>query len=232
MATSGTYNFQMVGSDFLGAALRLTGRFDPYDTIPSTDLVNVGQAFEILLKELAIEGLPLWKVQTFPVPLLQGVAAYNLSTITNSTLPQRILQSYIRDSTGNDVEITLESRYDYNLLGQKATQGVPNQGFYDPQLGAGSLTLYDVPQDATRTLFVVVQMQVQDMGAQTNNIDFPQEGYRMLKWCLADEIALEYDAPASKRAEIAGRALMLRKEFFADEQEQVSVFFTPSQRSR
>jgi hypothetical protein len=232
MATSGTYNFTMVGTDFLGAALRLTGRFDPYDTIPTTDLVNVAQAFEILLKELAIEGLPLWKVQTFPVPLLQGVAAYNLSTITNSTLPMRVLQSYIRDSAGNDVEITLESRYDYNLLGQKATQGVPNQGFYDPQLGAGSLTLYDVPQDATRTLYVVVQMQTQDLGATTNTVDFPQEGYRMLKWCLADEIALEYDTPPAKRAEIAGRALTLRKDFSAEEQEQVSVFFTPSQRSR
>jgi len=232
MATSGTYSFLMVGNDLISAALRLTGRFDPYDTIPSTDMTNGLQALEILTKELAIEGLPLWKVETFPIPLLQGVASYNLSTITNSTLPLRIMQCFIRDSAGNDVEITLESRYDYNLLGQKLTQGVPNQGYYDPQLAGGTLTLYDVPQDATRTLYVVVQMQMQDNTGGSFNPDFPQEAYRMLKWCLADELAIEYDVPAQKRSEVAGRAVLLRKDFFASQQEQVSVFFTPSQRSR
>jgi hypothetical protein len=232
MATSGLYQFNMVGNDLISAALRLTGRFDPYDTIPSTDMLNVQQALEVLMKELALEGLPLWKVTTLLVPMVAGQATYNLSTVSNSTLPLRVLQAFLRDSTGNDVELTLESRYDYNLLGEKASQGVPNQYYYDPQLGAGSITLYDVPADTSHTMFVVVQMQVMDLTSGLNNVDFPQEALRMLKWCLADEISIEYDTPAPKRAEIAGRALILRKEFFEVEQEQTSVFFTPSQRSR
>lgn len=232
MATSGTYSFMMVGNDLISAALRGTGRFDPYDVIPSTDMANVQQALEILLKELALEGLPLWSVQVLTIPMVSGQAAYNLSTASGQTLPLRVLDCYIRDSTGNDVSITIESRYDYNTLGQKTSQGVPNQGYYDPQLTGGILTLYDVPADATHTLYVTVQSQIMDLSSGTNNIQFPQEAYRMVKWCLTDEIAIEYNCPPSKRAEIAGRALTLRKDFFASQQEQVSVFFTPSQRSR
>ena len=232
MATSGTYSFMMVGNDLIGAALRLTGRFDPYDAIPSTDMLNVQQALEVLLKELAIDGLPLWKVQTVTVPMVAKQASYNLSALSGSTLPLRVLQAILRDANGNDVELTNESRYDYNLLGQKASTGVPNQYYYDPQLSGGLLTLYDVPVDTTHTMYVTIQQQIQDLTVGTNNVDFPQEAYRMLKWCLADEIAIEYNTPPAKRAEIAGRAVFLRKEFFDSQQEQTSVFLTPSQRSR
>lgn len=230
MATSGTYSFMMVRDDLIGAAARLTGRFDPYDAIPPTDIANIAQALNILVKELVTEGLPLWKVETLPVPMIAGQAVYNLSTLSNSTLPLRILQAFLRDSAGNDVEIMIESRYDYNRLGQKTSQSVPNQGYYDPQLAGGTLTLYNVPQDSTRTLYVVMQYQCQDFNSSTDNPDFPQEAYRMLKWCLADEIAVEYNTPPAKRGEIAGRALTLRKDFFEKQQEQVSVFITPTVR--
>ena len=232
MATSGTYSFMMVGNDLISAALRLTGRFDPYDAIPTTDMTNVQQALEVLLKELAIDGLPLWKVQTVTVPMIAGQATYNLSTLSGSTLPLRILQAIIRDSAGNDVELTNESRYDYNLLGAKTAQGVPNQYFYDPQLGSGVMTLYDTPADTTHTVYVTIQQQIMDLTLGTNNVDFPQEAYRMLKWCLFDEISLEYNTPAQKRAEGAARASGLRKEFFASQQEQTSIFLIPSDRSR
>jgi len=232
MATSGTYGFTMTRDDIIGAALRLTGAFGDQDVIPASDITNCAQALNILAKELATEGLPLWCVQDIAVPTVAGQAAYNLSTASGTTLPLRILDVYIRDSTGNDTQLTITSRYDYDTLGQKATQSVPNQCYYDPQLGAGSLVVYDVPADATRILHVVIQRQIQDFNLATDNPDFPQEAFRLLKWCLADEIALEYQAPPDVRQEIGIRAGMYRKNFFAFEQEQASVFFTPSERMR
>jgi hypothetical protein len=231
---SGTYSFFMSAQDTVAASLRLTGAFDEYETIPAQDLTNCLQALEIICKEMALEGLPLWCVKDISFPTVVGQAAYNLSTLTNSTLPLRVLDQYIVSSTGNSVTMVMTSRYDWDTLGQKFQPGVPNQCWYDPQLAGGTLTLYDVPNDATHTIHVVVQLQMQDVGALTNNIAFPQEAYRMLKWCLADEISLEYRTPANERLEINQKATGLKDKFFNAEfgQEQASIYFTPDNRAR
>jgi len=231
---SGTYTFGMTALQIVQAALRLTGAFDEYETVPTTDQDNCLQALEILVKEMAQDGLPLWCVKDVSFPTVVGQATYNLSTITGTTLPLRILDQYIVDQAGNSVILIMTSRYDWDTLGQKFQPGIPNQVWYDPQLNGGTLTLYDVPIDATHTIHVVVQLQMMDVGALTNNLYFPQEAYRMLKWCLADEICLEYRTPADERKEINDKATGYRDKFFNAEfgQEQTSVFFTPSERQR
>lgn len=230
MTTSGTYTFTMSRDDIIGAALRLTGAFGDQDVIPATDITNCAQALNILTKSMVLHGLPLWCVETLVIPTVAGQSEYDLSAAAGMPLPPRILDIFIRDESGNDTTLTITSRYDYNLLGQKASQGVPNQVYYDPQLGKGVITLYDVPQDATHTLYVVIQRQLQDFNLSTDNPDFPQEAFRLLKWALADEIALEYQAPTEIRQEIAMRAKVYRDDFFGFEQEQASIFFTPSER--
>jgi hypothetical protein len=189
-------------------------------------------ALNLLVKDLARNELPLWCVVDVSVPLLTGVAAYDLSAASGTTLPLRVLDCYIRDAVGNDTQLTVSSRYDYDRLGNKSQPGVPNQVYYDPQLGAGMLYVYNVPADDTHTLHVVIQRQLQDFNLATDTPDFPQEAFRLLKWCLADEVALEYQTPAGMRQEIAARASHLRENYAASLQEQVSVRFTPGMRVR
>lgn len=231
---SGTYSFFMTAQQTVEAALRLTGAFDEYDTIPPQDYTNCLQALEIMVKEMALNGMPLWCIRDIAFPTVVGQATYNLSTITGSQLPLRILDAYINDQAGNSVQLIMVSRYDWDLLGQKFQPGIPNQVWYDPQLGAGTLTLYDVPNDAQHTVHVVTQLQMQDVGALTNNVAFPQEAYRMLKWNLADEICLEYRTPKDERLEINQKATAFREKFFdgPNAQEQTSIYFTPSERPR
>lgn len=232
MATSGTYNFLMTRDELISAALRLTTKFGAGDVIPAEDITNVAQALQILCKSLAKNSLPLWCVTQFPVPLIAGQATYNLSTLSGTRLPLRILNAFIRDANGQDTNLALESRYDYDLLGNKAATGVPNQGYYDPQLDGGTLTLYNTPADSTETVYVTIQRQIQDITAASDNPDFPQEAYQMLKWILADEIALEYTAPMDVRLELARKAKVYKEEFQNSEQEFVSVTFQPSGRRR
>jgi len=234
MPSSGTYTFAMNRDDLIGAALRMTGRFGAGDTIPAGDITNCAQALNVLVKEMAIEGLPLWCVQNVSVPMIAAQASYNLSTITGQTLPLRILDGYLTlVASGSDIQFAPKSRYDYDTLGFKTQQGVPNQCFYDPQIGAGSLTMYPVPDATSAYVYhVIIQRQIQDFNLSTDNPDFPQEAFRLLKWCLADEIALEYQTPSEIRQEIAVRAKALRSNYFAFQQEQVSVQFTPSERVR
>lgn len=230
--SSGTYTFSMTAEDLVTAALRLTGRFGNGDTIPPSDKANVLQALNIIVKAMVKGQKPLWCMQRLAVPLLTGVPSYNLSTVSGNKLPLRVTFCFIRDSTGNDTEITMVSRDDYSQLGQKSSKGVPNQAYYDPQLSGGTLTLYDVPQDSTRTLYVDIQRQAQDFNLLTDNPDFPQEAYHLLKWTLADEIALEYLTPQDIRADISKKADAAYLGFFSAEHEEVSTFFTPSERTR
>ena len=230
MATSGTYSFGMTANDLVSAALRQTGRFGAIDTIPAGDVTNCLQALNIIVKAMVKNQKPLWCVVRVAVPLTAGAATYNLATLSGVTRPLRVLYAFIRDAANNDTTVSLIARDDYNQLGQKASPGVTNQVYYDAQLSGASLTVYNVPADATRTLYVDIQRPVQDFNLLTDNPDFPQDAYHMLKWTLADEVALEYLTPADIRADISRKAVQAFEAFFADEREDVSTTFTPSER--
>jgi hypothetical protein len=231
---SGTYTFAMTAQQIIIAMFGKTGAFDENETVPNTDLNYALQALEMMVKEMALDGMPLWCVQDIAFPTVVGQATYNLSTITGSTLPLRILDQYIVDQSGNSVTLVMTSRYDWDTLGQKFAAGVPNQIWYNPQLGAGIITLYDVPSDNQHTVHVITQLQIQDIGSLTNNIAFPQEAYRMLLWNLTDELSLDYRMPADERLEVNQKAKFFREKFFNAEfgQEQASVYLTPTERMR
>lgn len=230
MTTSGTYTFAMSRNDLIGASLRLVQAFGDQDTIPSNDIINCAQALNVMVKAMVVEGLPLWCVQELTVPLVVGQASYNLSTTAGMPLPPRVLDLFIRDADGNDTQLSLVSRSEYDRLGQKSAAGTPNQAFYDPQLSGGLLTLYNVPDDATKSLRVSIQRQIQDFNLATDNPDFPQESYQFLKWCLADEIALEYQTPLDVRQEINQKAKGYMDKYFNFSREDASVFFQPTGR--
>lgn len=230
MASSGTYAFSMSRDSLIGASLRLVQAYGDGDTIPANDIANCAQALNVMVKAMVMEGLPLWCLQELTIPLVAGQAAYDISAAAGMPLPPRILQAFIRDASDNDTEISQVARADYNRLGQKTSEGVPNQGYYDPQLGAGLFTLYNVPADTLSTLHVIIQRQIQDFNLSTDNPDFPQEAYQFLKWCLADEIALEYHTPTDIRLEINQKANGYKDKFFNFSQESVSTFFQPDGR--
>ncbi len=230
MATSGTYTFLMNRDSIIAAALRTLEVIGEGESPSATAVTNCAEALNILVKGMVVEGLPLWCVQELVVPMVAAQASYSIGPVSTQPRPLRILQAFLRFSTGNDVELTIVGRSDYNTLGLKTAQGTPNQLFYDPQLTNGIVTLYNIPQDALSELHVVIQRQIQDFNLSTDNPDFPQEAYQMLKWSLADELSLEYGAKAHIVQMVAAKAKAYRDAFMGFEQEQTSVFFYPSGR--
>lgn len=230
MATSGTTIFTMTRDEIIQASLRLTTRFSADDAVPPGDMANCAQALNLLVKTMVKKFLPLWCVQDVIIPMVTGQKEYNLSTASGTTLPLRVLDCFMRNAQGADRAIQVVSRYDQNNLGLKSSPGEPNQVFYDPQLTGGILTLYAVPTHSTDSLHVIIQRQVQDFNLATDNPDFPQEALQMLKWGLADEIALEYSTPRDVRLEIMSKAKQYREDFADEAMEQVSVSFAPSAR--
>lgn len=232
MATSGTYAFIMNRDSLIAAAFRILEVFGTGDTIPPADITSAAEALNIMVKSKPYMGLPLWCVQEYAIPMVAAQAVYSLgpAAVTPMPRPMRILQAFLRFSTGNDVELTINSRSDYNTLGMKASQGTPNQLYYDPQLTNGIVTLYNVPQDSTGVLHVVAQRPIQDFNLSTDNPDFPPESYHMLKWNLADEIMLDYGVKPHIMQIVSGKAMFLRTSFIDAEQEQCSLYFYPSGR--
>lgn len=238
-----TYAFSMNAQAIAASAIRKTGAYEEDEEIPPQKLASALEALNVISKDLAIEGGPLWCIEDVAFPAISGQRQYNLSQIMGMPLPPRILDAYIRalgpgvpgpGNLGNDVSLTITSRYDYNTLGQKGAPGVPNQVWYDPQLGNGILTLYDVPNDNFHEIHVVVQRQIADVPSLSSNLDFPQEAARMLIWQLLDELSLEYSLPSNERKEINAKAVQFKNRFFDAPwtQEQAPVFFTPTERTR
>lgn len=233
-----TYTFSMTAQDIAESVIRKTGAYEEDEDIPADKLASALQALNVIAKDLAIEGPGLWCTEDVSFVGVVGQATYNLSTIMGMPLPPKIMAAYIRtlgpspQSVGNDVTLTLISRYDWITLGQKFAAGVPNQIWYDPQLTGGILTLYNVPNDTFHEIHVIVQRQIADVPVLTSTMDFPQEAFRMLIWQLLDELSLEYRLPPDERAEINKKAVGFKQRFFDSQfvQDSASTFFTPSEK--
>lgn len=234
MATSGTYTFSVSRDDLINSALRLVGAIGAADTASPLDITDCALALNMVAKEIALSGIALWCRQKLVVPMVAGQVAYDLSTVAGAgTLPLQILDTYVHYGiNGNDRILQAISLSDYNSLGYKLSEGTPTQYYYDVALGAGTITTYPAPTttDASEgnQLIVYVLRQVQDFNLATDTPDFPQEAYRLLKWALADEIALEYLTPLDVRKEINQRANSYRERFMSSQQEHASVIFTPT----
>ena len=214
--TPGTYALTITGGGGTGA----TGTYTiaANGTLGSIAITNSGNSFT---SNPAL---------SFPLGSITSAAASSTIAGLTTNRPMKIIQSFIRDGQGNDQDLSIEARYDYNNLGDKTSSGQPNQLFYDPQLNNGLITLYNIPSDNLSSIHLVTKRQVQDFNLSTDNPDFPQEAYQSLKWLLMDEIALEYEASAQTLQIVAAKAKMYLTEMVDFEEENASVTFSPNQR--
>lgn len=230
MATSGLYSFTVTRDDIINAALRSLSVLDQASTANATDLTNCGQALNILMKEWADDGAPLWAIQWIQVPLTTGTASYTIGpsgTISLSYRPTRVISAFLRNNLTNlDNTVELVSRSAYEMLGDKSSPGIVNQVYYDGQLANGVLYCYNVPVDSDYTLWLSVQRPMQDITAGSQNFEVPQEWFLSLKWSLAEEVALEYGVDQQTLQYVTQKAAHFKQKAFDWQQEETSVYFS------
>jgi len=142
--------------------------------------------------------------------------------------PLKIVHVFSRDrDTGSDTQITILSRYEYLMLGNKLTGGYVHSVYPDHQLGSLILYVYNVPTDDSRDLHLWVQRPIQDAGDEADIVDFPVEFYEALKWNLADAIAIESGTNMNLLDRIEKKAMMSKEAIVSYNQEEASVYFTP-----
>lgn len=231
-----TTTFSVTASDVINASLRTLGVLGATDTANSNDQINCLQALNIIVKDWGKDAQYLWKQKEILLPMVVGQASYQIGLTATGTgalvtdRPLRILDAFIRDSSNNDQTIQIVSKQEYNTLGDKTSQGVPNQIFYDAQLTNGVLYVYNVPSDTTHTIHLIAQIPINDLATVNDTFDITQEAYRAIKWVLADELALEYGASPTTIQITAQKALMYKQKLDDWSQEEVSTFFQPTPR--
>lgn len=240
-----TTNFSVSANDVMNRALRLCGTYDATNPPTSQDYANVQLALNMMIKAWIRKGLPMWKIVTNTVPLLTPQNTYNIGP--NATGPGavvcpkilKVTYAFIRDSNNFDTPIDPLSIQEYNQYGSKGSLGVVNSYWYQPLddnavTGVSSfITFYPTPNDNTRTIYLICLSTLNDINLGTDQVDFPQETYMALTWCLADEISMEYATSMDRVQEIKARAAVIYEEMVDWSQENTdSIRFMYDTRSR
>jgi hypothetical protein len=237
MATSGSTDLSTDRNTIIRGALRIVGGIAQGETPTTDQYTEAAEALNFLVKALEADGMPLWAMKEYSVPLTVSTASYRigLSQTVNTPKPLRVISAYRRDSTSNiDVPMVKLTRDEYNLLGNKTSEGTPSQFYYDPQRTYGDLFLFPVPDSSSATnsvVRIVYQRPFEDFDASTDEPDFPQEWFDALKFLLADRLAPEYGVGIQERQDIRSRAKQLKEEALSFGSEEGSIYFAYDHRS-
>ncbi len=218
MATSGSTNFSTVRNTLIAGALRMAGAISQGETPNATLISETAEALNMLVKALQADGMPLWALKESTVTLTASAASYRigLSQTVNIPKPLKVIQAFIRNISSNvDTPMTQLTKYDYNLLGNKTSNGVPVQFCYDPQRDYGDLFVYPVPDSTVASdyeIHIVYQRPFEDFDASTDEPDFPQEWFDAIKHLLADRIAPEHGLNIQERNDLRSRAKEIKME--------------------
>jgi hypothetical protein len=240
--------FTVTRDQIISLALRKLGVLELGDTPDAATVTNASLALNLLIKQMNTEGLKLWKNQELVIPMTAGVNTYTLGgsssvpmydsfdtgfTTPITDKPLKLLQGFYRNSQASppvDIPLQMLSKKEYNELGSKLSQGVPNSIFYDIKTTYGSLYAYTTPNNTVATnykLHLVMQMPLQDLSRAQDIPDFPNEWMNTLIWNLADQLSIEYSVPNNHRQEIAIRAKAYKDELTAWDVDTYSTFFQP-----
>jgi len=227
--TSGLYALSTTRDGIITRALRIIGAIGQGETPTSTAITEGAEALNDLVKEWQVDGMPLWAITQFELKYTTGVAQY---PIANS--PLKVFQAWNHNSTSNtDSPVIIITRQEYQILGQKESQGQPSQLWYDPpgaNTKVGTCTMYPRPDNNAvtySTLRFVGQKPFEYFNASTDIPDFPNYFYNAIKWGLADQLSYEYGVGMATRGQINKKAAFHKEEALAFGNEEGSFKIQP-----
>ena len=238
MTTSSTYS--ITRDQVIVAALRKLQVVELGATPDSATINNAAQALNVMIKAWMTQGIKLWTVQQYTLPLVAGQTSYTIGSSgmnVTANKPLKVIQAWMRNtavSPNIDTPMQVISKQEYNILGSKFSQGMVSTVFYDPSTTFGTLYTYLTPDAATATnydLYLVGQRPIYDIINSTDIPDFPNEWMQALVWGLADELSIEYGCPVSQRQEITAKAERYKADLVDWDVEPTSTFFQMDSRS-
>lgn len=230
MTTSNSTNFTINRDALITASLRIIGVISQGQTPTSTMITEGAEALNMLVKAWEADGMPLWAIKQYSITPVTGTTSYRIGMGQTVATPKplRILSAYYHNSVSNiDIPMTLLTRNEYNMLGNKVTSGRPIQFYYDVQREYGDLFLFPTPDSTVTgdTIVLVYQRPFEDFDASTDEPDFPQEWFQALKFGLAEVLAPEYGVPLENYGYLRKVAKEYKDAALSNNTEEGSFFF-------
>lgn len=231
MSTSNSTDFSTSRNNLILGALRILGVIAQGETATTDMITEASEALNMLVKAWEADGMPLWAIKEYSVPLTAVTSSYRIGVgqTINTPKPLKIIQAYLHNTSTNvDIPMRIITRQEYNILGNKTSSGAPIQIFYDPQRVYGDLNVFPVPgitEASTYTIRIVYQRPYEDFDTSTDEPDFPQEWFDALKFGLASRLAPEYGVPIQDRQDIKSTAAQLKAEALSFGTEEGSLYF-------
>jgi hypothetical protein len=137
------------------------------------------------------------------VSYTMGVSSLALVTDFDTVKPNRIISAFIRDLSGNDRDVKIITKNEYNSHCLKTTPGVPECLYQDPgssQQANQVMTLYIYPapeSSTTYTLFMFSEKPLTSLDSLSDDITFNDIYKTAIIPNLAMLLAPEVDRPVS-----------------------------------
>ncbi|MCX6550363.1 MAG: hypothetical protein NTY02_05030 [Acidobacteria bacterium] len=209
-------------TDLITRSLRLLGVLDATDTPSAEDLAIGKIALDDFVDGLGAERASLYMVTRSVYPLTSGTAAYTIGTggAFNQVRPVWIEGASVRPSrtASPAIEIPLGrplTLAEYQAIPVKTTTGpYPTACYYDHNwvAGLGTITVYPVPDNSVCDLVLYTPTAATGFADLSTVYTFPPGWARMYRYCLAIELASDFDAqPSARVQQIAKESLAVVK---------------------
>jgi hypothetical protein len=130
----------------------------------------------------------------------------------------------------NEVPILNVPRKDFVNLANRTNAGLPNQIFYDRQIGTGYINVSQVPLTTSELIRFTWHRPIQDFSTAADNPDLPQEWIMTLVYNLAVIMSPEYPVAPIKLRTIEQLAMQFLGDVQGSDRETESVIFAPGMR--
>lgn len=237
MSTSNSTDFSITRDDIIKRALRLLGVLAQGESPTTDQTTEAAAALNGLVKAWQADGMPLWAIRTYSVPLTATVASYRIGVgqVIPTPKPLKITQAFNHNTSSNvDIPMRILTRQEYNILGNKTSSGNPIQVFYDPQNGYGDLYVFPVPtstEAASNVITITYQRPFEDFDASIDTPDFPQEWYDAVTYGLATRLAPEYGISVTDRKILWQEMTIIKQDALNFGLEEGSLYFQRDNRS-
>ena len=238
-----TSTYSITRDQIILSALRKIGVVEPGDTSATIDasiVTNCAQALNLMVKQWMTEGIKLWTVTEYTLPLVANQTEYIIGPSGPDLVadrPLRLIQGVIRNiSTTPDIDTPLQilSKQEYMTLGSKFSTGIANSVYLNPGPTSASVKFFLTPDTSTATNYQAIltcQRPIYDISLSSDVPDFPNEWMQALVWGLADQLSLEFGLPINHRQEVMLRAEKYKDQLTSWDIENESTFFQPDARN-
>lgn len=219
--TSGTTSFSLDVDEIIEEALEPLGG-EHQSGISSA---KARRTLNLLLLELQNKNIPLHKIATESLTLVDTDADYTLDTdITD------ILQASVNDSADGGTFTTLDrwSLKQFDEIPDKTTEGRPTLYCVERLRDAIKVKFWPVPNSSTLSVSMLLAKRIEDITASYQKLDVPVRYLPLIVKWLSYELSLTRQGiPAALVAELKMRYEAAMPDTFEEDRERVDLTIIP-----